>query len=106
MLKNRLAYYSEPFAVILRADFMVFRLTTVHEDARSALECGSEAERSCRLALGKNKAAAGATALQGASRIFMAAKDLALPAQDDSEGLGMTTFIKVFQHPARTGESR
>ena len=57
---------------------MVPRLTTVHEDARSALECASEAERSCRLPLGKNKAAAGATALQGASRIFMAAKALAL----------------------------
>jgi hypothetical protein len=31
------------FAVILRADFMILRLTTLHENARSALECGSEA---------------------------------------------------------------
>jgi hypothetical protein len=31
------------------ADFMIHRLSTVHENARSALECGSEAERSCRL---------------------------------------------------------
>jgi hypothetical protein len=51
---------------------MILRLTTVHENARSALECGSEAQRSCRLALDKKKAVAGATALQGASRIFMA----------------------------------
>jgi hypothetical protein len=28
--------------VIPSADFMILRLTTVHENARSALECGSE----------------------------------------------------------------
>ena len=27
-------------SVIPSADFMIFRLTTVHENARSALECG------------------------------------------------------------------
>jgi hypothetical protein len=51
---------------------MILRLTTVREHARSALECRSEAEWSCRLPLGKNKAVAAATSLQGASRIFMA----------------------------------
>jgi hypothetical protein len=59
---------------------MILRPTTVHENARSALECGSEAERSCRLALDKKKAVAVRrltdTALQGASRMFMAAKNL------------------------------
>jgi hypothetical protein len=51
---------------------MILRLTTVHDNVRSALECGSEAERSCRLALDEKKAVATATALQGASRIFLA----------------------------------
>jgi hypothetical protein len=59
---------------------MILWLTTVHENARSALECGSEAERSCRLALDKKKAVAVRrltdSALQGASRILMAGKDL------------------------------
>ena len=58
------------------ADPLEPALTTVYEDVRSALECGSEAERSCRLPPGKNKAVAVRrltdTALQGASRIFMA----------------------------------
>ena len=58
--------------VIPSADPHEPALTAVYEDARSALECGSEAERSYRLPLVKNKAVAGATALQGASRIFMA----------------------------------
>jgi hypothetical protein len=53
-------------------------LTAAFGDARSALECGSEAERSCRLPLGKTKAVAGTTTLQGASRIFIAARNLAL----------------------------
>jgi hypothetical protein len=60
----------------------------VSEGARSALECGSEAERSCRFPLGKNKAVAVRrltdrmvrrltdTALQGASRILTAVGDL------------------------------
>jgi hypothetical protein len=30
-------------AVILSEDFMILRLTTLHENARSALDCGSEA---------------------------------------------------------------
>ena len=46
--------------------------------ARSALECGSDAERSCRLPLGEDKAVAirrlTDTALLGASRTFKAAK--------------------------------
>jgi len=49
---------------------MILRLTTVHENARSALECGSEA---AALIL-DGKAVADATALQGAfgTTIFMA----------------------------------
>jgi len=46
--------------------------------ARSALECGSEAERSCRLPLGEDKAVATrrltGTAPHGAPRTFKAAK--------------------------------
>ena len=66
---------------------MILRLTTVHENARSALECGSAAERSCRLPQGKNKAVAGATALQGAfgTTVFMPAKNLALDFSADRQ---------------------
>jgi hypothetical protein len=53
---------SEPLHVILSADFMILRLTTVHENARSALECGSEAAA----LIPSGKAVAGAAALQGA----------------------------------------
>jgi hypothetical protein len=53
---------------------MSLRRTTLHENARSALECGSEAAA----VKSEQKAVADATALQGAfgTAIFMAAKDL------------------------------
>jgi hypothetical protein len=38
--ETRAACSALKFAVILSADFMFLRLTTVHENARSALECG------------------------------------------------------------------
>jgi hypothetical protein len=48
----------------------------LNEDARSSMECGSEAGRSCRLPPDKKKAVAVRrltdAALQGASRIFVA----------------------------------
>jgi hypothetical protein len=58
-----------PSPVILSEDFMILRLTTVHQNARSALECGSEAAS----LIPNGKAVAGATALQGAfgTTIFM-----------------------------------
>jgi CRISPR/Cas system-associated exonuclease Cas4 (RecB family) len=77
---NEVRSHSEPSAVIPSADSHEPALTTAHDDARSALECGSEAARSCRLPLAKDKAVAGATALQGASRTFA--------GRSDSEGLG------------------
>jgi hypothetical protein len=48
---------------------MILRLTTLHENARSALECGSIAAA----LIPNDKAVAGATALQGAfgTTIFM-----------------------------------
>jgi hypothetical protein len=63
-----------PFLDVLSADIMGVRPTTMHENARSALECGSEAA-----ALNSSeKAVADATALQGAfgTTIFIAAKNL------------------------------
>jgi len=53
---------------------MILRLTTLHENARSALDCGREAAALEPV----GKAVAGATAVQGAfgTVIFMAAKDL------------------------------
>jgi hypothetical protein len=50
--------------------FMTLRLTTMHGNARSPLECGSEAAA----LIPDGKAVAGATALQGAfgTTIFMA----------------------------------
>jgi hypothetical protein len=62
--------------VIPRADIMGLRPTNLHENGRSALECGSEAA-----ALNSSETAvAHATALQGAfgTTIFMAARNLAL----------------------------
>jgi hypothetical protein len=46
------------------------REVPLREDARSALECGSEAKRSCRLRADKNKAAAPAAALHGIVFLF------------------------------------
>jgi len=72
-----------PFqAVIASEDFMILRPTTVHENARSALECGGLTPPSpLRLyALGTPRRRQ-AAALQGAfgTGIFMAARNLALP---------------------------
>jgi hypothetical protein len=61
--------------VIPSGGFMILRIATMHENARSALESGSEAA-----ALNsEQKAVAGATALQGAfgTRVFLA-RNLAL----------------------------
>jgi len=69
----------EPFSGILGKDSIIFRLTAVHENARSALECDSEAA-----ALIPNDKAVAVrrltdTALQGASgTTIIMAKNLAL----------------------------
>src|SRR5208282_5658874 len=71
---------------------MILRLTTVHENARSALECGSSSYR-LRFMRHVCKAVAAATALQGAfgTCIFMAAKDLRSSVRMTANGLGITT---------------
>jgi len=61
---------------------MSFRLTPLHENARSALDCGCEA--AAREPVGK--AVAGEIAIQGAfvTVIFMAAKDLCGSLRENS----------------------
>jgi len=53
----------------LSADFMILWLTTLHENARSALECGSSSYR-LRFMANMRKAVAAATALQGTAHAF------------------------------------
>jgi hypothetical protein len=74
---------------------MILRLTTVHENARSALECGGLTPPSPLglYALGTPRRRQ-AAALQGAfgTAIFMAARDLALRSRaqsSEAEGAGM-----------------
>ena len=65
--------------VIPSVDFVMPPLTMLHENARSALECGSSSYR-LRFMRHMCKAVAAATALQGAcgATIFKAARNLAL----------------------------
>ena len=67
--------------VILSADFMILRLTTAHENARSALECGGLTPPSpLSLHAGGTLRRRQAAALQGAfgTGILMAAMNLQL----------------------------
>jgi hypothetical protein len=60
---------------------------------------GAAAERSCRLPFGRDKAVAGATALQGASRIFMVVRDSSWSASRNGRLLGMTgAMLTICMH--------
>ena len=68
---------------------MILWLTTLHENARSALECGSSSYR-LRFMRHISKAVAAATALQGTfgAGIFTAAKDPHLRSLPEGGGTG------------------
>ena len=73
-------------------------MSDCHEHARSALECGGLTPPSpLALALGAIPRRRQAAALQGASRIFMAARNLALPLEFEQVGGIRARFLAALK---------